>query len=637
MLTFALTFDGPESTAELVAVYRNGAAQLDSDHALLRETAPLYQHLAGTKEPLLVADVPSDRRLAPLHSWLSGEQVRSVFLLALRVDQEVIGAIGLGAAQVHDFSAQDIRYAWSILEPLAGVLAQARLSEERQQLSAAIAQADVAVIITDAECKITYVNLAFERMSGYSRAEAVGQSPRLLRSDQHPPSFYEEVWDAAINNGGWQGRLTNRAKDGSLYTVNAGVVPIHDNKGTLISCISVQRDITRELELEQEYRQSLKMEALGRMAAGVAHDFNNLLTAINGFAMLAQEDLAPDVPAQDSLAMVIKAGQSAAELVTQLLAFSRKKVSQPQTVDLAEMISGTSRMLTRIIGEHIELRTACSPEIWPVLADPADLQRVLVNLAVNARDAMPEGGALSIEAKNVLLARDNGADAIGIEPGPYIALSVRDTGTGISDEVLEHLFEPFFTTKREGKGTGLGLACVHGIVEQLGGAIRVCSELGQGTTFEIYMPRAEHIEPPVTLASEQTEISGRGETVLVVEDDPSVLELTTRVLAPRGYHLLQAQDGGEARQLAQAYSDEIDLLLTDAVLPGITGRALADQLTRERPQLKVLFMSGYADGALGTQGMLEPGIEFLAKPFQPGELAAKVRAVLEKAPQRAAS
>jgi signal transduction histidine kinase len=383
--------------------------------------------------------------------------------------------------------------------------------------------------------------------------------------------------------------------------------------------------------LEAQYRQAQKMEAVGRLTAGIAHDFNNLLTAINGFAELTRHQLMPDDPLREMVEKVLHSGQRAADLVRQLLAFSRKQIIEPQVLDPNTVVSEMDKMLRRVIGEDIELRTTLEPDVWPIKVDHAQIGQVIANLAVNARDAMPEGGQLTIETANVVLAEENMPGQLELEPGDYVVLVVSDTGTGMNDEVLSHLFEPFFTTKEPGKGTGLGLATVYGVVRQSGGDIRVRSEENEGTTFEIYLPRVEAVVRAPSGPRGIADVPSGVETILLVEDDESVRDLSWRVLEGQGYTVMQAGDGREALQVAANYPDPIHLLATDLVMPGISGKELGEQLIQGHPELKILYMSGYTDELFAEHGILEPGVTLLQKPFRPVELAHKVRQVLDSA------
>jgi PAS domain S-box-containing protein len=544
----------------------------------------------------------------------------------------VVGSLGLEATEPRHFSTDEVNLAWSVADQVAGALARARLARTHQRLITAIEQAGEGMIITDTEDTVLYVNPAFERVTGYSRAETVGQNGRMLIVDQQNPTVTEEIMGTIGAGQVWQGRVVNQKKDGTRYTVDVTIGPVRDERGATVNYVAIMRDVTREVQLEEQYRQAQKMEAVGRLTAGIAHDFNNLLTAINGFAELMQFQLPPDDPLQESLGKILHSGWRAADLVRQLLAFSRKQIIEPQVLDLNAVVGDMDKMLRRVIGEDIELKTILAPDLWPVKVDPAQIEQVIVNLAVNARDAMPGGGHLTVETANVVLDRDYAARHLRVRAGHYVLLAVSDDGLGMSKEVKAHLFEPFFTTKEAGKGTGLGLAAVYGIVEQSGGTIWVYSEAGHGTTFKIYLPRAEGAVAPLVRSDRAGELPRGMETVLLVEDDPAVRDLVARVLGWQGYTVLETADGQEALRLARQHGGKIHLLLTDVVMPGLSGMALARQLAPLQPGMKLLFMSGYADNAVVQHSILDASVAFLQKPFSSLVLARKVRQVLD-APQ----
>jgi len=423
-------------------------------------------------------------------------------------------------------------------------------------------------------------------------------------------------------------------KDGRtiwLHNLNQKVLAA-DESGQLRYRHGVMFDVTGRKHLEEQYQQAQKMEAIGQLTAGIAHDFNNLLTAINGFAGLMQLQLLPEDPLAEMVAKILHSGERAAQLIRQLLAFSRKQIIAPQLLELNHIVTKMDKLLSRIIGEHIQMKTDLAPDLWLIKADPAQIEQIIVNLAVNARDAMPEGGQLVIETANVSLDESFVAAHLETQPGEYVLLTITDTGHGMNEEVKAHLFEPFFTTKEQGKGTGLGLATVYGIVKQNGGYIWVDSEEGQGATFKIYLPRIREVIHPPDHPQVDAKMLGGSETILLVEDEVGVRELARRVLAERGYTVLAAPNGQTALDLATHHPDPIHLLLSDVVMPGISGRALAEQLHQTRPDLKVLFMSGYTDEAIAQHGILAPGVSLLQKPFSLTSLARKVREVLDSRP-----
>jgi len=416
---------------------------------------------------------------------------------------------------------------------------------------------------------------------------------------------------------------------------------VKDRMGGLV--VKVQRAL-RDVEdrakhrlLEEQLRQAQKMEAIGRLAGGVAHDFNNLLTVIGGYTQLMLVRIPPGDDLRKDVEEVAKAGERAASLTSQLLAFSRKQIIAPTVLNLNDAISETKKLLGRLIGEDIELVTVLDLDLGNAKADPSQVEQVIMNLAVNARDAMPEGGKLALSTGNAVLDESYVKENPGSHAGPHVFLSVSDSGIGMDSETLSHLFEPFFTTKEQGKGTGLGLSTVYGIVKQSGGSIRVQSEPGHGTTFKVYLPRVDQPVGPAGKAVASLAAAPKGtETVLLVEDEEAVRRLTHAVLRRNGYEVLTAGDGEEALRTLQQHQGTIHLLLTDVVLPRMGGREIALQVSRLRPEIKVLFTSGYSGRAFAENGTLEPGMAFLPKPFTPEELLRKVREILET-PSPAAS
>jgi signal transduction histidine kinase len=423
----------------------------------------------------------------------------------------------------------------------------------------------------------------------------------------------------------------SKKKDGTFYTEEATITPVRDESGAIVNYVSVQRDITRELQLEEQFYQVQKMEAVGRLAGGVAHDFNNILVVITGYSeLLLQRHLHDDDPIRKYVEEIKKAGERASGLTQQLLAFSRKQVLQPEVVDLNDLIANMERMLQRLIGEDIDLVVRQKTGLGRVKADPGQLEQIIMNLAVNARDAMPQGGKLTFETANIELDETYTRQHMGMQPGRYVMVAVSDTGVGMDAATQARIFEPFFTTKAAGQGTGLGLATVYGIVKQSGGDVWVYSELGCGTTFKIYLPRVDELGSTVKPEPFISDLPIGTETVLLVEDEEAVRGLARQVLEMSGYTMLEASHGGEALLLAEQQQDAIDLLITDVVMPGgMNGQELAERLKSLRPGIKVLFISGYTDEALVHHGVLEPGLFLLQKPFAPNVLVRKVREVLD--------
>ena len=404
--------------------------------------------------------------------------------------------------------------------------------------------------------------------------------------------------------------------------------PIRDRNGNIVAGLVIFYDVTEHKRLEQQLLQSQRMEAVGRLAGGIAHDFNNFLTVIIGHSQLLIDRLASNDPMRTDIQEVEKCAQHAADLTRQLLAFSRKQILQPKVLDLNAIVANLEKMLRRLIGEDVELTVRLNPSLGRVKTDPGQVEQIIVNLAANARDAMPGGGKLTIETANADLGDLYAGQHADVAPGQYVMLAVSDTGAGMDRETQARIFEPFFTTKERGKGTGLGLATVYGIVKQSQGHIWVYSEPGHGSTFKVYLPRIEEAaEITAALSMPSPSVSG-SETVILVEDDDTVRRLVRQVLSCHGYTVMECRSPEEALGMSSNYSGHIHLMVTDVVMPGGSGPELAQRITAQRPETQVLFMSGYTDDAIVHHGVLDAGVAFLAKPFTPDELLRKVRKVL---------
>jgi len=472
-----------------------------------------------------------------------------------------------------------------------------------------------------------------------------------LPADRQPTvdealAYYSPEWREIIS-----GAVARCSREGTPFDLEAVIVtakgtplwvraignPHCNDRGVVTHVHGSIQDITpqklaeaRHAKLEAQFLQAQKMETIGNFAGGVAHDFNNLMTVVLSYAELLAEELEPGDPMRVDLGEIRSAGLRATGLTRQLLAFSRRQVLQPKVVELGEIVAGMENMLRRLIGEDVELATSCAAQLGKVLVDPGQIEQVIMNLAVNARDAMPQGGMLTIETKAVALDEPFAAEHAGIHPGTHVMLAVSDTGTGIDKATQARMFEPFFTTKERGKGTGLGLATVFGIVQQSGGTIWVYSEPGKGTTFKLYFPVAEHAEPPRASVAPAARATLHGtETILLVEDEEAVRTLIRTILTKYGYNVLAAQNVGDAFLLCDQHPAKIDLLLTDVVMPRMSGRQLAERLSPIRPDMKVLYMSGYTDDAVVRHGVLEATLAFIQKPITPEPLARKIRAVLD--------
>ena len=533
--------------------------------------------------------------------------------------------VNVNMTVIRDAAGEPVRTMATIEDVTERKLAEA----ERERLMAAIEQAGEIVVVTDPNGSIQYVNPAFETITGYTREEALGQNPRILKSGAHDNAFYRDLWATLASGKTWTGRIVNKRKNGKLYTEEATISPVCDAKGKIVNYVGVKRDITEHLNLSQQFEQAQKMESVGRLAGGVAHDFNNMLGIILGYTEMAMDKVAPSQPLFGDLQEIRTAAERSRDITRQLLAFARRQTISPVVLDLNATVEGMLKMLRRLIGEDIDLAWLPGRGLWPVNMDPSQLDQLLANLCVNARDAISGVGKLTIETGDVVFQEEYCVDHAGYVPGDYVMLAVSDSGCGMDKETLDKIFEPFFTTKAVGKGTGLGLATVYGIVKQNSGFVNVYSEPGQGTTFRVYIPRHAGSSIEIGLASQSELPLGRGETVLLVEDETAILDMGKRMLERLGYTVLAASKPGDAIRLTEAYSGKIHLLMTDVVMPEMNGRDLAERMQALCPGLKCLFMSGYTANVIAHHGVLDPGVIFIQKPFSMMNLASKVREALE--------
>ena len=480
----------------------------------------------------------------------------------------------------------------------------------------------------DLEGNVTSVNKAAEEVMGWPRNEALQKNIKGLVAPEHAVLCGEVMRRIVSGEPLQHFEIAMLRKDGRKVLLEASARLIRSNGNK--DCVQgIARDVTERRQLENMVRQSQKLEAIGRLSGGLAHDFNNLLCVINGHTELLTEALQPGDPSIRSVTQIRKAADSAAALTRQLLAFSRRQVFHPQVVDLNVIVTETERLLNRLIDEHIEFHTALDPALGRVMVDPVQVEQVIINLVLNARDAMPKGGKLTIETSNLDLEEDHDSKFSQIPAGKYVVLALTDTGCGMSEETQSRIFEPFYTTKEMGKGTGLGLATVYGIVKQSGGFIWVYSEESRGTTFKVYLPR---VASPLTKGrpTRLSDISKGTETILVVEDAEPLRALTKEFLTACGYTVLDAANGDEAIQIAQSYAGTIDLLLTDVVMPRLGGKPLVEQMAQVRPHTRVLYMSGYPNDGIVQAGILANGVALLEKPFTRELLSNRVRQVLDE-------
>ncbi|MGD9148507.1 MAG: PAS domain S-box protein, partial [Anaerolineae bacterium] len=595
------------------------------------EDDPCSQYLLQHRSPLVSKEARTDSRLDAGRDLVEAEGTVSLLLLPLLVEGEVAGSLRIDTAEPREFTRGEVDLAQRVADQVSSALAHIRLEEARRRLNAAVEQAAEAVVITGTDSSIQYANPAFEQITGYDRTGSVGKKLHRFLGVGRDPTVQIEMWQTVTVGQTWQGRFTASRPDGTPYSVDSTISPVRDQAGEIVNYVATLRDITREEELERQFQQALKMEALGRLAGGIAHDFNNLLTIIHLSTRLLERHLQSDESPSNHVRQIREAGERAASLTKQLLSFSRSEVIEPRVLNLNQVVDELNQMLQRIIGEDVELTIDLAEALWPVKVDPAQLEQVLMNLVVNSRDAMPDGGMLTLKTENVTLDEAYIVSHVDARPGDHVLLTVSDTGQGMSGEVQAHLFEPFFTTKEQGQGSGLGLSTVFGIVRRSGGHICVESQEREGTTFEIYLPRDRETKddsPAQFLWPEMAASAQERETVLVVEDDVGVRHMATRVLLSYGYHVLEAAGGPEALRISEQYEKPIHLLLADVVMPRMSGRELVNRLRGQRPGVSVLYISGYADNAILQLGILPPDTAFLPKPFSVEELILKVRALM---------
>jgi PAS domain S-box-containing protein len=573
-----------------------------------------------------------DPRLRPRDRCVH-EGFLSVALIPIRAGERMIGLLHLNDRRKDRFTPETIRFFEGLTATL-GIAVERKRAEERLKASEEYLERIInaigdPVFVKDEQFRFTLVNDALCTLLGKPRNEIVGTTGlEFLPPDQM--DHFLEVDRKVLSSGAedlCKEPLT--AHDGKVRTVVTRKTRYVDGRGAKF-VVGTIRDVTEHEQLEEQLRTSQKIEAIGSLAGGVAHDFNNILSVILSYTGYATEALREGDPLRSDLVEVKRAGERAAALTRQLLAFSRKQILQPVSLSLNQIAAGVERMLRRIVGEDIDYVQVLATDLGVVRADPGQIEQVLMNLAVNARDAMPEGGKLTIETANVEIDEEYAACHVAVTPGSYVQLAVTDTGCGMDEQTKARLFEPFFTTKEKGKGTGLGLSTVYGIVKQSGGNIWVYSEPGRGTTFKIYLPRELGATPTTVTQAPgvATRVTGT-ETVLVVEDEEALRKVARRSLTSAGFTVLTAANGVEAIEVAARHAGEIQLLLTDVVMPKMSGRALAQELVKTRPAIRVLYMSGYTDNAIVHHGVLDTGTQFIGKPFTGTDLARKVREVLD--------
>ncbi len=506
-----------------------------------------------------------------------------------------------------------------------------QLTEEHQQLTAAIEQTHEVIVITDLKGNIQYVNPAFERVSGYTRKEAIGKNPSINKGLGQSDAYYKQMWETISEGKVWTGNFYNKKKDGTDYEEEATISPIRNSGGEMVGYVAVKRDVTNEVQLASQLRQAQKMEAVGLLAGGLAHDFNNILQTIGGYIDVVLNDNALDILHKNDLKEVKHAADRAADLTARILSFSRQQAINPINLDFHKLIDNTAKILRRIIGENITLEISHGDQSPSnALADPTQFEQILMNLSINARDAMPDGGTITISVRSIIPNDIHKPNLILEKNGRCILLEVSDTGTGMSRTIQERIFDPFFTTKEPGKGTGLGLASTYGIIKQHKGDIQVHSELGEGTTFKIYLPQIDAIKSLPHKTNIGKEALGGRETILVAEDNTDVRNFVKRVLTSAGYSILTAIDGEDAITVFDANKDIIDFALLDIIMPNLNGYAVREHIEKQNGNIKFLFTSGYTDGTIPTNVQTEYEYELLSKPYSPKILLERIRTILNE-------
>ncbi len=576
---------------------------------------------------------------------------QSIMMVPLISENEVIGVLNIQSTQADAYTESDLRLAERVSSQVAGAIANTLLFVEHKRSEEALRVSeeryrDILESIEDGYYEVdiagnfTFFNDSMCQILGYSKEEMMGMNNRQYTDQKNAKKLYQafnKVFRTEQSAKGFEWEIIK--KDGTKRDIDASVSLIKDISGNRIGFRGIVRDITERKQAEKEMaalqeqlRQSQKIEAIGQLAGGIAHDFNNAITLIKTCSQLALMDLKPGDPLRQTFEMIDKATQQSANLTRQLLAFSRRQIMEMKVLDLNSLLGDMDKMLHRVIGEDIELVSMLAGDSGRVKVDPGQMEQVVLNLVLNSRDAMPRGGKLTIETAKVDLDEAYVNGHVGVKPGRYVRIAVSDTGVGMTTEVREKIFEPFFTTKEKGKGTGLGLSTVYGIVKQSGGNIWVYSEPGKGATFKVYLPQ---VEEPLEEEKEKArrlegELPRGGETVLVAEDDGGVRSLVVQILKKQGYKVLEAANGEEAFMICEKHEGAIDLLVTDVVMPVMSGRELAERLLLLHPKMKVLYMSGYTDEAIVRHGVLEEGVNFFQKPFSMEALVLKVREVLDK-------
>ncbi len=536
------------------------------------------------------------------------------------------GSLGTGLLSARPIQLNNVPHILSITRDITE---KKQAAADLERLKVAIEQVAEMVVITDAQGRIHYANPAFTETAGYSFDEVYLRNPRMLKSGKHDATFYAALWKTIASGRTWSGKMVNRKKNGELYTIESTISPVFDQHGAIVNYVAIKRDITDQLRLEAQYHQAQKMESIGRLTGGVAHDFNNMLAVIIGYAEMALVKISAEHSGYADIERILEAAHRSADIVQQLLAFARKQAITPKVIQLNHLVDGILNMLRRLIGEAIDLRWNPGTELPLIRIDPVQVDQVLANLCINARDAIHGNGTIELRTSFVVLQEDFCRKHPGAQPGPHVVLQVIDNGCGIKQDQLDKIFDPFFTTKGQ-QGTGLGLATVYGIVIENNGIVTVDSLPGSGATFSVYLPAHDQgYALDGSVQNCEQPLLGTGEIILLVEDDPGILELCRSMLTSLGYTVSTASSPSQALEEAMLHQEDIDLLLTDVIMPEMNGTQLAQEIVKICPVARLLFMSGYTDDILGQHGVPYEEIHFLQKPFDLKTLSEKVREVLD--------
>jgi PAS domain S-box-containing protein len=590
------------------------------------EKTGIWGEAVRQRAPIIVNDFQAPNPLKK--GYPEGHvELRNFMTIPVCSGDRVVAVAGVANKETH-YDEGDVRQLRLLMDSVWRIAEGVRAELAQRRSATALEHAAEGVLITDTEGVIRYVNPSLERMTGYTKDELIGENPRILKSGQQTEEFYKDLWATIKGGATWSGRFVNKRKDGTFYTEDATISPVKDASGRITSFVGVKRDVSERLDLEKQLFHAQKMEAIGTLAGGIAHDFNNLLQVILGCAEILLMKKGPGDPDRKKLEMIQQTARNGADLVSGLLTFGRKQESRRRPVNLNEVILKAEKLLRRTAPRMIEIKLVLADDLSMIDADPFQAQQALLNLAVNAVHAMPEGGTLAIETRNVSLSDQYLRSHLQAKAGRYALLVVSDTGVGMRPEVMDRIFEPFFTTKKDGEGTGLGLSMVHGIVTQHGGFVRCYSEPGRGATFKVYFPVSEQARLADLKMTREMPAFGT-ETILLVDDDEQVREMSRQMMEMGGYRLLTAVSGEEALEIYSAKRDEIDAVVLDLIMPGMGGRRCLEELLRINPNVKTLIASGHSSDALGSALGVTGAKGFISKPYDAKDILKALRKLLD--------